>query len=130
MITNEKSNEQVDAIEKDAFRAEMNSAASSSLPTDVMQVRREHPLFKRHHPPTYFGNWEENKRLKEEHVLNVRLIEQCSELFPEPATRAAFAQQMVGEDDRVVAFEILLEEHSREIDADGFSVFQIFISLS
>ena len=127
MSTTEKSKEKVDAIENDAFRVDMDALPSAPLPNDFLQANRQYHSFKRQHLPGDFVKMEENeKKLKEKHDRNVRFIEEWRELFPVPATCATCGHQMAGENDRVAAFEILLEKLTGEIDADAFGAFHFF----
>ena len=69
------------------------------------------------------AKWHEQmKKYRRESERNDPLIDKCCALFPVPTTPAACPQQMVGDNNRVAALDILLQELMRDIDSGSFGV--------
>ena len=62
------------------------------------------------------------KKYTREIERNYPLIDKCRALFPVPTTRASCAQQMVGDNNRLAALGLLLEELQEDIDLTAFGL--------
>ena len=75
-------------------------------------------------------NIAESKKHKQSLERNEALISKCCALFGTTSTPAELSQQTVCEKDRVAAFERLLDELMKDIDADALCVLSLYFLLS